>query len=288
MLHFNRPGFILSPFPPLFVEMKALGFLLFIFLSLFNLGQASRLAAPAEMLAMYNAYALDFFKNGATRTLAPKLGNEALADFGTFVSHVWVWKDTKPPQNGLFLSQSPEYSKATLSQITRYLPKRPLYDVENLLGVKPPKPIIHKDVLDKLTDIVKSTRDSNAPGFSDKWKVHLPEFKRALAGINGARMSEMFSVGLKPLFERDHRGKTLQSSPFPVLDTDVSYDRANWGLTLTANNGRLETVGEWKTWYVGLRNSRKDLDVMKYINHQKISTSIARSLTELDSMDSCD
>ncbi|KAF3394383.1 hypothetical protein F1880_004723 [Penicillium rolfsii] len=264
--------------------MKALKLFLFIFLSLINLGLASKLAAPAEMLAMYNAYVLDFLKNGAKRTLAPKLANDALVDFGTFVSHVWV--DVKPPRNGLFLSQNPEYSKATLNQITEYLSKKPLYDVESLLrGVTSDDKIIHKDVLEKLSDIVQSTRDSNTPGFPDKWKAHLPEFKRALAGTSGARINEMFTVGLKPLFEGKFE-KTLQSSPFPVLDTDVSYDRADWGSTLAAMEGGFETVGEWRTWYVGLRNT-KTKGARGYVNHLKITTSIARSLTELDSVDSC-
>lgn len=235
---------------------------------------------------MYNAYALDFGKNGATRTLGPKLGNEAMVDFGTFVSHVWA--NAKFPRKGLFLSQTPEYSKATLSQITKYLPKKPTYAAANLLrGVEPSQRIPHKDVLEKLNDIVKSTRDSNAPGFSDKWKAYLPEFKRALAGTNGARMAEMFSVGLKPLFDGNFGPKTLQSSPFPVLDTDVSYDRANWGSTLAATGSPVGTAGKWKTWYVGLRNSETRPAKM-YIVHQQITTSIARSLTELDSLDSCD
>lgn len=264
--------------------MKALKLLLFICLSLFNLGQGSRLAAPSEMLAMYNAYALDFFKNGASRTLGPKLSNDALVDFGTFVSH--VWKGATVPRNGLFLSQTPEFSQDTLNQITQYLKKKPTYDPSLLLrdikqGVKVP----HVQVLQRLNDIVQSTRDSNVPGFPDKWKAHLPEFKRALAGTQGARMKEMFSVGLKPLF-KDKFEKTLQSSPFPVLDTDVAYDRADWGSTLAASDGRFETVGVWRTWYVGLRNSKDDA-VKSYINHQKITNSIARSLTELDSLDSC-
>lgn len=266
--------------------MKVLKLLFLIFLSLFNLGQASKLAAPSEMLAMYNAYALDFFKNGATRTLGPNLANDALVDFGTFVSH--VWRGAKFPRDGLFLSQTPEFSKDTLSQITGLLDDRPSYDARKLLrgieeGVKVPP---HVDVLRKLNDIVKSTRDSNAPGFPDKWKIHLPEFKRALGGTQGARMKEMFTEGLKPLWEDAYRGKTLQSSPFPVLDTDVAYNRADWGSTLAAIDGRFETVTEWRTWYVGLQNS-KEKAVRRYISHQKITNSIARSLSELDSLDTC-
>lgn len=102
-------------------------------------------------------------------------------------------------------------------------------------------------MLEKLNNIVKSTRDSNAPGFSDKWNAYVPEFKRALAGTKGARISEMFSVGLKPLFKEQFKLQTLQFSPFSVLDTDVTYDRANWGLTLANAGGRVGTVGEWKT-----------------------------------------
>ncbi|KAJ5158035.1 uncharacterized protein N7500_007686 [Penicillium coprophilum] len=68
--------------------MKAFRLLLFTFLSLFSLGQVSKLAAPSEMLAIYNAYVLDFVRNGAQRTLGPQLSNEALVDFGTFTAHV--------------------------------------------------------------------------------------------------------------------------------------------------------------------------------------------------------
>lgn len=266
--------------------MKALKLLFLIFLSLFNLGQASKLAAPSEMLAMYNAYALDFFKNGASRTLGPNLANDVLVDFGTFASH--IWRGATFPRNGLFLSQTPEFSKDTLSQISSFLheDKKPLYDVRKLLrGVDEKAKLSHMDVLQRLSDIVKSTRDSNAPGFPDKWKVHLPEFKRALAGTQGARMNEMFSRGLKRLFQLEYK-TTLQSSPFPVLDTDVAYDRADWGSTLAANDGRFETVGEWRTWYVGLRNDKRFV-AKTYITHQQITNSIARSLTELDSLDTC-
>lgn len=115
----------------------------------------------------------------------------------------------------------------------------------------------------------------------------MERFKRALAGTQGARLSEMFSVGLKPLFEKEYKGTTLVSSPFPVLDTDVSYDRANWGLTLKANGEGISTAQEYKTWYVGLQQS-KDRNVKSYLSHQKITTTIGRSLTELDSLDSCD
>lgn len=93
--------------------MKALKLLLVMSLSLFNLGQGSRLAAPAKILVIYNAYALDFSKNAVTRTLVPELRNDALVNFGTFVSH--VWKDLGFPRNSVFLSQTPEYSKATVS-----------------------------------------------------------------------------------------------------------------------------------------------------------------------------
>ncbi|KAJ6144013.1 hypothetical protein N7471_003466 [Penicillium samsonianum] len=265
--------------------MKAFKLLLFIFLSLFNLGQGSKLAAPSEMLAMYNAYVLDFLKNGATRTLGPSLDSKALVDFGTFVSHIYT--RAKFPRNGVFLSQTPEYSKDTLGQINKFLGKKPYYDTQYLLREGKLLPKSHKVILERLSDIVKSTRGSTAPGFSDAWKTHLPEFKRALAGTQGARLSEMFSVGLKPLFENKYLGKTLQSSSFPVMDTDVSYDRENWGLTLTANGGQVSTAQEYKTWYVGLRNS-KDPGARSYMNHQKITTTIGRSLTELDSLDSCD
>ncbi|KGO77221.1 hypothetical protein PITC_023450 [Penicillium italicum] len=191
--------------------MKAFKYLLFIVLSILTLGQASKLAAPSEMLAV----------------------NQALAGFGQF------------------------------------LPKS------------------HKIIIERLSDIVKPTHSSTALGFSDAWNVYLPEFKRALSGIQGARLSEMFSVGLKPLFEKEFPGKTKQSSSFPVLDTDVSYSHENWGMTLTANGGQVPTAQEYKTWYVGLRNS-PDKNAKSYINHQKITATVGRSLTELDSLDSCD
>ncbi|CAI7623943.1 unnamed protein product [Penicillium discolor] len=245
--------------------MKAFKLLLFIFLSILDLGQTSKLAAPSEMLVMYNTYVLDFVKNGATRTLGPGLGNEALVDFGTFVSHVYD----------------------TLSQISGFLKDEHNYDTSALLRSEEDSPKTHKVILKQLSDVVKSTRGSTEPGFSDAWKVHLPEFKRALAGTQGARLSEMFSVGLKPLFENEYKGTTLMSSPFPVLDTDVSYDRANWGLTLKANGNDVSTAQKYKTWYVGLQQNKKP-DVRSYLSHQKITTTIARSLTELDSLDSCD
>lgn len=234
---------------------------------------------------MYNAYVLDFVKNGATRTLGPSLDDKALVDFGTFVSHVYT--SARFPRNGVFLSQTPDYSKDTLSQINKFLKKRDIYDTKFLLRDWERLQNSHKAILERLSDIVKSTRGSTAPGFPDAWNIHLPEFKRALAGTQGARLSEMFSVGLKPLFEGKYPGKTLQSSSFPVLDTDVSYDRENWGLTVTANDGSVTAAQEYKTWYVGLRNS-KLAGARSYINHQKITTTIGRSLTELDSLDSCD
>jgi hypothetical protein len=236
------------------------------------------------MLAMYNAYVLDFLKNGATRTLGPGLDNKALVDFGTFVSHVYT--SVRFPRNGVFLSQTPEYSKDTLGQINIFLRKRDIYNTKFLLRDWDTLQISHKVVLERLSDIVKSTRGSTVPGFPDAWNTHLPEFKRALAGTQGARLSEMFSVGLKPLFEGNYPGKSLQSSS-TVMDTDVSYDRENWGLTVAANGGSVTTAQEYKTWYVGLRNS-KLVGARSYINHQKITTTIGRSLTELDSLDSCD
>lgn len=54
-------------------------------------------------------------------------------------------------------------------------------------------------------------------------------------------------MGLKKLFERDFSPNTLQSSLFSVLDTDVTYDRANWALTLANAGGQVGTVGKWKT-----------------------------------------
>ncbi|KAJ5193202.1 hypothetical protein N7449_009344 [Penicillium cf. viridicatum] len=265
--------------------MKAFKLLLFIFLPLLDLGQASKLAAPSEMLAMYNTYVLDFVKNGATRTLGPGLDNEALVDFGTFVSH--VYRSERFPRTGVFMSKTPQYSQDTLSQISGFLGETNNYGTALLLRGGGNLPKSHKVILEQLSDVVKSTRGSTAPGFSDAWKAHLPEFKRALSGTQGARLSEMFSVGLKPLFEEKYKGTTLMSSPFPVLDTDVSYDRANWGLTLKANGEEVSTAQEYKTWYVGLRQS-KGRDVKSYLNHQKITTTIGRSLTELDSLDSCD
>lgn len=264
--------------------MKAFKLLLFILLSLFNHGQASKLAAPSEMLAIYNAYVLDFLKNGATRTLAPHLGSTALVDFGTLMSHVYTKQ--KFPRNGVFLSQTPTYSKDTLGEINKYLGTGK-YDTERLLRGGENLPKAHKVMLQQLSDIVKSTRGSTASGFSDAWNIHLPEFKRALAGTQGARLSEMFSVGLKPMFGKEFMGKTLQSSSFPVLDTDVSYDRENWGLTLTANGDPASTINKYKTWYVGLRDSNV-AGARSYINHQKITSTITLSLSELDSLDSCD
>ncbi|KGO38629.1 hypothetical protein PEX2_074470 [Penicillium expansum] len=265
--------------------MKAFKLLLFIFLSLLDLGQASKLAAPSEMLAMYNTYVLDFVKNGATRTLGPGLGNEALVDFGTFVSH--VYESENYPRTGVFLSKTPQYSQDTLSQIRGSLGEEDNYGTTLLLRGGELLPKSHRVMLEQLSDVVKSTRGSTAPGFSDAWKAHLPEFRRALAGTQGARLSEMFSVGLKPMFEEKYKGATLMSSPIPVLDTDVSYDRANWGLTLTANGGEVSKAQEYKTWYVGLQTS-KGKDVKSYLSHQKITNTIGRSLTELDSLDSCD
>lgn len=265
--------------------MKAFKLLLFIFLSILDLGQASKLAAPSEMLVMYNTYVLDFAKNGATRTLGPGLGNEALVDFGTFVSHVYA--NEKFPRTGVFMSKTPQYSQDTLSQISGLLEKKDSYTTGLLLRNGENLPKSHKVILEQLSEVVKSTRGSTEPGFSDAWKVHLPEFKRALAGTQGARLSEMFSVGLKPLFEDKYKGSTLMSSPFPVLDTDVSYDRENWGLTLKANGEEVSAAQEYKTWYVGLQESKKG-QAKSYLNHRKITTTIGRSLTELDSLDSCD
>lgn len=265
--------------------MKPFKFLLFIFLSLFNHGQASKLAAPSEMLAMYNAYVLDFLKNGATRAMGPDLSNKALVDFGTFVSHVYT--NARFPRTGVFLSQAPEYSKDTLNQINKFLGITNQGKYNTRLLLRNGKQTTHKIILKELSDIVQSTRGSTVSGFSDAWKIHLPEFKRALAGTQGARLSEMFSVGLKPLFESEYKGKTLQSSSFPVLDTDVSYIRENWGLTLTANGDPTGTIDTYKTWYAGLRYS-KIPGASSYISHQKITSTITLSLSELDSLDSCD
>ncbi|CAI7565263.1 unnamed protein product [Penicillium viridicatum] len=235
--------------------MKAFKLLLFIFLSLLDLGQASKLAAPSEMLAMYNTYVLDFVKNGATRTLGPGLDNEALVDLGTFVSH--VYRSERFPRTGVFMSKTPQYSQDTLSQISGFLGETNNYGTALLLRGGGDLPKSHKVILEQLSDVVKSTRGSTAPGFSDAWKAHLPEFKRALAGTQGARLN-------------------------------VSYDRANWGLTLKANGEQVSTAQQYKTWYVGLRQKKKDRDVKSYLNHQKITTTIGRCLTELDTLDSCD
>ncbi|KAJ5771871.1 hypothetical protein N7520_002400 [Penicillium odoratum] len=233
--------------------MKAFKLLLFIFLSFFNHGQASMLAAPSEMLAMYNAYVLDFLKNGATRTLAPGLPSTALEDFGTFVSNVYI--NQKFPRNGVFLSQTPECSKDTLGKINEYL-VTDKYDIARLLRNGDTLPKGHEVMLQQLSDIVKSTRGSTASGFSDAWKIRLPEFKRALAGTQGARLN-------------------------------VVYYRENWGLTVTANGDPASTINEYKTWYVGLRNSNVR-GAKSYISHQKITSTITLNLSELDSLDSCD
>lgn len=148
--------------------MKPFKLLLFIFLSLLNLGQASKLAAPSEMLAMYNTYFLDFVNNGATRTLGPGLGDEALVDFGTFVSHIYT--SEKFPPTGVFMSKTPQYSQDTLSQISGFLEKEDNYGTNLLLRDGELLPKSHKAILEKLSDVVKSTRDSATPGFSDAWK----------------------------------------------------------------------------------------------------------------------
>jgi hypothetical protein len=266
--------------------MKAFRLLLFTFLSLFSLGQASKLAAPSEMLAMYNAYVLDFVKNGAKRTLGPQLSNEVLVDFGTFTAH--VWKDIKFARKGLFLSQAPEYGKDTLSQITKSLPKYPKYDQVQLLEDASVKN--HQMVLEKLRHVVQSTRGSTASGFSEAWKTHLPEFKRAFAGTQGARLSEMFSVGLKPLFEDEFT--TLKSSSYPVLDTDVSYVYQNWGLTAASEDNPLDAMNKYMEWHRGLDpdlfQPKKARAVKAYLSHREITASIGKSLSLLDSLDSCD
>ncbi|KXG50196.1 uncharacterized protein PGRI_061630 [Penicillium griseofulvum] len=265
--------------------MKAFGILLFILLSLFDLGQGSKLAGSSEMLAMYNAYVLDFLKNGAARTLGPNLDHESLVDFGTFVSRIYV--NAKLPRDGVFLSKTPEYSQDTLGQINQFLRKKDQYATDELLRKGDSGEGNHETMLQRLTDIVKSTRGSDASGFSEAWKLHLPEFKRALAGTQGARLSDMFKQSLKPLFEKEYPGKTLKSSSFPVMDTDVRFDRENWGMTLTANDEPETMAQKYKTWYVGLRED-KSWKARSYISHQKITTSIGRSLTMLDSLDSCD
>ncbi|KAJ5924925.1 hypothetical protein N7454_007564 [Penicillium verhagenii] len=132
--------------------MKAFKLLLFIFLSLFNDGKASLLAASSEMLAMYNAYVLDFLKNGVTRTLAPNLGSTALVDFGTFVSHVYTKQ--KFPRNGVFLSQTPEYSKDTWGEVNKYL-GTDKYVTKLLLRGGETLPKAHKVIIQQLSDIAK-------------------------------------------------------------------------------------------------------------------------------------
>ncbi|KAJ5770861.1 uncharacterized protein N7511_002912 [Penicillium nucicola] len=266
--------------------MKTFRLLLFALLSLFSLGQASKLAAPSEMLAMYNAYVLDFVKNGAKRTLGPQLGNDALVDFGTFTAH--IWKDIKFARNGLFLSQAPEYGKNTLSQITKGLPKYPKYNRDQLVEDSSLKN--HQMVLEKLRHVVQSTRGSTASGFSDAWKVHLPEFRRAFAGTQGARLSEMFSVGLKPLFEDEFT--TLKSSSYTVLDTDVSYDYQNWGLTAASEDNPVDAMQKYMDWHRDLDpdqyESKKAKAVKAYLSHRDITASIGKGLSQLDSLDSCD
>jgi hypothetical protein len=234
---------------------------------------------------MYNAYVLDFVKNGAKRTLGPGLSNEALVDFGTFTAHVWI--DIKFDRKGLFLSQAPEYGKNTLSQITKSLPKYPLYDRSHLL--KDDSVTNHQMVLKKLHHVVQSTRGSTASGFSDAWKTHLPEFKRAFAGTQGARLSEMFSVGLKPLFEKKFTTSNLKSSSYPVLDTDVSYVYQNWGLTAASEDNPIDAINKYLEWYRGLLSeTEKTRGVKTYLSHREITASIGKSLSQLDSLDSCD
>jgi hypothetical protein len=100
----------------------------------------------------------------------------------------------------------------------------------------------------------------------------------------------MFSVGLKPLFEKDFT--TLKSSSYPVLDTDVSYEYQNWGLTAASEDDPLDAMNKYMEWHRDLDpdlfQPKRARAVKAYLSHREITTSIGKGLSQLDSLDSCD
>ncbi|OJK03590.1 hypothetical protein ASPACDRAFT_39206 [Aspergillus aculeatus ATCC 16872] len=243
--------------------MKGFRAILFTLALLGNLCQGSPLAILSEAIVMYSAFVLDLSANGASRTLAPKLGNTALVDFGTFVSTVFA---QRLPQSGIWTSTNPPYNQATLDEIGASL-KTDKYSLQ-------------------LADIVKSTRGSTAPGFADAWNNQYPEFKRALAGTQAARLQEMHRTSLSKLWAADFPGKTLKASEIAVLDTDVSFLETDWSATAAANGKSPEEIKTYLTWYLGLPK-RTGAEAAKFRTHLLITNTIGQSLSELDSVDSC-
>ncbi|RAH47136.1 uncharacterized protein BO95DRAFT_462467 [Aspergillus brunneoviolaceus CBS 621.78] len=262
--------------------MKAFRAILFTLALLGNLCQGSPFAVPSEAILMYCALVLDFSANGASRTLAPKLSNTALVDFGTFISTVFA---QRLPQSGIWTSMNPQYNQATLDEIGASL-KTDKYSLVELLGLQEGAQINHRSTLQRIADIVKSTRGSTALGFADVWNNQYPEFRRALAGTQAVRVQDMYRTSVSILWAADFPDKTLKASEVAVLDTDVTFLQPDWSATAAANGESPEEIKTYRTWYVGL-SGRSGQEARKFRNHQKITNTIGQSLSELDSVDSC-
>ncbi|RAK81861.1 uncharacterized protein BO72DRAFT_444361 [Aspergillus fijiensis CBS 313.89] len=268
--------------------MKAFKIVLVALLFLVNFGQASMRAAPSELFYTYLGFVFDFIVNGASRTIGPNLPNDVLSDFGTFASRMYPHLVLRDP---IWASTSLQYNQATLDAIMRDL-KSDKYLRSEIIREAPPD---HSSLLEQVGKVVMSTRGSTAPGFSDTWNDQFPEFKRALAGTLAARQQDMFRTSLADLFQAKFPGKTLVGSKFFVLDTDVAFSRQNWGLTARANGDNIGTLKTYKTWSLGLpklEDTSGMTDTIKnalhfYQDHYGWAETIARTLSALDSVDSC-
>ncbi|KAF3400193.1 hypothetical protein F1880_007969 [Penicillium rolfsii] len=249
-----------------------------------HLGNASKLATPAEMLAMYNAYALDFAKNGAQRTIGPAIGGAEVANFGTFASR--VYSNVRFPKKDIFLSVDPKFNKANVDKISKYLPKQPKYSSEQLLGEDlGKKKMVHYQVLALVNQVVYEAQNRPTSSFMEKLNVYLPEYKFASAGIIGARQQEIFSDGIQELFRKRFSDAKLESQKMKVPGTDLEYDYVSWKKTLASSSVPEADIVRWYGNDVWKDTDIKDVRSLR--NHRMITASISWNLGELDSVGSC-
>ncbi|KAJ5475141.1 hypothetical protein N7539_008207 [Penicillium diatomitis] len=264
--------------------MRIVTILLYALAWFFHLGNASKLATPAEMLAMYNAYALDFAKNGAQRTIGPALSGTEMANFGTFASRVYV--NVRFPKKGIFLSSDPKFNRANVDEITKYLPRRPKYSVEQLLGKELTKmKMAHYQVLALVNDVVYRASSSSTSSITEKLGVYLPEYKYASAGIIGARQQEIFSQGLQKLFQNEFSKAKLESEKIKVPGTDLEYDYVSWKKTLASSGVPQADVVRWYSKDVWEKTTDNDVRLLR--DHRVVTAAITWNLGSLDSVGSC-
>lgn len=235
---------------------------------------------------MYNAYALDFAKNGALRTIGPSISRAEIANFGTFTSRVYI--KLRFPKEGIFLSVNPKFNKANVDKITKYFPKQPKYSVRQLLGetLQGKKMVhYHLQVLALVNKVVYKAQDRPTSSFTEKLNAYLPEYKLASAGIIGARQQEIFSFGLQKLFREKFSQAKLESQKMKVPGTDLEYDCVSWKKTLASSGVPPADIVRWYGKDVWTETDKKGVRSLR--NHRIITALISWNVGELGSVGSC-